>query len=629
MTTQDPKIRPEHLRRAAVVYVRQSSLHQVRGNRESAARQYALAERARALGWPAGTVQVIDDDQGRSGATAAHRQGFKKLLAEIGAGQVGLVLALEASRLARSSADWHRLVEICVVTHTLLADEAAVYNPRDPNDRLLLGVKGTISEAELFTLRCRLHEGRWNKARRGELARSLPVGYVRTEAGQVVKDPDRQVQSRIAYILELFARLQVARRVVVQLRQEKLLVPVKVWGGARHGEVRWKAPTFADVLRLLHNPIYAGAYAYGQKAYDPFDRSPVTGKAKAKTRALTDWPVCRRDAHPAYLSWDQFVRNQETLRGNWYRQGARGAPRRGRALLQGVVRCGRCGARLGVLTYSTKEKRAPGYACVKAYGQEGAERGCQFLSSAPVDAAVTELFLSAVTPAQIDIALHALDQVEQERAEARRQRQMQLQHVEYEAELARRRYEQTDPTNRLVAAELETRWEEVLRRREQLLRECEELDRQAETPPGAAERRRIREMAGDLSRVWHAETTAMEDRKALLRFLVHRVYLDGVTEAGRIRIEVEWHTGARTQVTIDRPAVGAHAPKTPEAAVERIRALLPEYDYKEIAKKLNAEGYRTAKGLPFDLYSVGYVARTRACGRGRGAHAASGPGPDV
>jgi DNA invertase Pin-like site-specific DNA recombinase len=627
MSTNDPKIRPEHLRRAAIVYVRQSSLQQVRGNRESTARQYALKQRAIDLGWPRDRAQVIDDDQGRSGAAAEHRHGFKKLLAEIGAGQVGLVLALEASRLARSSADWHRLVEICVVTHTLLADEAAVYDPRDPNDRLLLGVKGTISEAELYTLRCRLHDGRWSKARRGELSRSLPVGYVRTEAGQVAKDPDRQVQARIAYIFDLFSRLHVARRVVAQLRREKLLVPVKVWGGPRHGEVRWKAPTFPDVIRLLHNPTYAGAYAYGQKEYDPFDRSPGTGKAKA--RPLADWPVCRRDAHPAYISWDQFVRNQEILRGNWYRHGARGAPRRGRALLQGVVRCGRCGARMSVFTYATKEKRAPGYGCVKAYGQEGADHGCQFLSSAPVDAAVTELFLSAVTPAQIDIALHALDQVAVERAAARRQQQMQVQQAEYEAELARRRYEQADPANRLVAAELEAGWEEALRRREQLLRESEEWDRQTASSLGAAERRRVREMAGDLSRVWHAETTAMEDRKALLRFLVQRVYLDGVTEAGRIRIEVEWHTGARTRVTIARPPVGAHAPKTPEAAVGRIRALLPGNDYASTAEVLNAEGYRTAKGLPFDVYSVGYVARTRGLGRGRGARPADDPGADV
>jgi DNA invertase Pin-like site-specific DNA recombinase len=283
----DPKIRPDHLRRQAVVYVRQSTAQQVRGNRESTVRQYALADRAKVLGWPAAAVQTIDDDQGRSGSRPDQRQGFKQLLAEIGAGQVGVVLALEASRLARSSVDWHRLVEICVVTKTLLADESAVYDPREPNDRLLLGVKGTLSEAELMTIRCRLHDGRWSKARRGELVGSLPTGYVRTEAG-VVKHPDRQVQARLRYVFGLFAKLRVARRVVARLRREKLTIPTQAWGGPGHGEVRWKVPTFGAVMRLLHNPAYAGAYANGQKEYDPFDRSPASGKTRTKTRPVAD-----------------------------------------------------------------------------------------------------------------------------------------------------------------------------------------------------------------------------------------------------------------------------------------------------------------------------------------------------
>src|SRR6516162_10162099 len=327
-----PKIRPEHLRRQAIVYVRQPSAHQVRHNRESSSRQYALVERAKALGWPAKSVDVIDEDQGRSGAGTAHREGFKKLLAEIGAGQVGVVMALEASRLARSSADWHRLVEICVITQTLLADESAVYDPRDPNDRLLLGVKGTISEAELFTLRCRLHEGRWNKARRGELAQSLPVGYVRTDGGRGVKDPDRQVQARLGYVFRLFTRYKVARRVLVQLVREKVQIPAKIWGGPRHGQVRWKAPDLFDLIRLLHNPTYAGAYAYGQKAYDPFDRSPTTGKAKVHPRPLEEWPVCLQGVYPAFITWQQFVHNQAALRGNQNRRDTAGSPCKGRAL---------------------------------------------------------------------------------------------------------------------------------------------------------------------------------------------------------------------------------------------------------------------------------------------------------
>jgi DNA invertase Pin-like site-specific DNA recombinase len=615
--TAHPKIRPGHLARQAIVYVRQSSPHQVRNNRESSSRQYALVERAKALGWPAQSVVVIDEDQARSATGSAHRQGFKALLAEIGSGQVGVVLALEASRLARSSADWHRLVEICVVTQTLLADEAAVYDPRDPNDRLLLGVKGTISEAEIFTLRTRLHEGRWNKARRGELARSLPVGYVRTEAGAVTKDPDRQVQSRLAYIFRLFGRDKVAHQVLLRLVREKLQVPAKVWGGPRHGQVHWKEPEFRDLIRLLHNPTYAGAYVYGQWEYDPFDRSPTNGEARVHSRPLEDWPVCLRDAYPAYLTWEQFVQNQETLHSNGYGFGKRGAARRGKALLQGIASCGRCGARMSVLYYSTKEKRAPGYGCFYEYHRHGG-RTCQCFSSAGVDTAVAELLLDVVSPAKIEIALHALEELESDREEARKQWDLQLRRADYEVEMARRRYEAADPENRLVTAELESLWEGALRQRERLGRERAEFERRREHPLDQADRERIRDLASDLRRVWEAETTSMEDRKTLLRYLIRRVHLDGVTEAGKIRIEVEWHTGAHTALTIDRPLVGVWAPRTPQAAEQRIRELLPGEDYAAIAAKLNAQGLLTAKGLKYDEKSVGYVARSRGWGRGRG-----------
>lgn len=612
--TRDPKIRPDHLRRGAVVYVRQSTLHQVRGNRESGARQYALADRAVTLGWPAADVHTIDEDQGRSGGHADHRSGFKALLAEIAAGQVGVVLALEASRLARSSVDWHRPVEICVVSDTLLADESAVYNPRDPNDRLLLGLKGTLSEAELFTLRCRLHEGRWGKARRGELAQSLPVGYVRTATGTVVKDPDRQIQARIEYVFAQFAELRVARRVLLRVRDEKLTLPTRVVGGPGHGTIRWKVPTTSDLMRFLHNPAYAGAYVYGRRGYDPFDRSPATGKAKAKVRPVADWPVCRKDAYPAYLTWDQFVRNQQTLRDNWFRHDSRGAPRCGRALLQGIARCGRCGGRMTVYTYATAEKRAPGYGCATAY-RDGAAGTCQMMSSIPVDGAVADLFLAAVTPAQVDVALHALDEVEADRAAAQRQRRLQIERAEYEVEIARRRYEAADPDNRLVAAELEAHWEQALKCRDGLRREADELDRRHDHPVGAADRAVVKRLAADLGGIWHAATTGMADRKVLLRFLVHRVYLDGVTEAGRIRVEVEWHTGARTAVTVPRRTVASWSPRTATAAVERIRGLLPTHDHAAIAAILNAEGFRTAKGLAFEVYSVGYIARSRGWGR--------------
>lgn len=611
-TTADSKIGTEHLRRQAVAYIRQSSAHQVRNNRESSKRQYALVERAQALGWSAKSIKTIDEDQGRTGAASQHRQGFKKLLAEVGAGQVGVVLALEASRLARSNADWHRLVEICVVTQTLLADESAVYDPREPNDRLLLGVKGTISEAEQFTLRCRLHEGRWNKAKRGELTRSLPVGYVcRPETGDVARDPDRQVQRRLEYIFRLFARCKVARRVVVQLVNEKLKVPTKIWGGPRHGKVTWKEPDLAAVIRMLKNPTYAGAYVYGQYEYDSFDRSPTNGKAKVHVRPMKDWPVCLKDVYPAYITWEQFVENQRTLRSNWYRHDSRGAPRKGKALLQGIVYCGRCGAKMAGFHYSTKEKRSPGYGCVHDYQRKGSGSTCQMMSSAGVDEAVGQEFLKVVSPAKIDIALQAMEELELNHQEVRRQWDLQLQQAQYEVELARRRYEAVDPENRLVAGELESLWEEAMRQRETLARERDEHERKQELPILENDRKLIKDLSNDLPRVWNATTTSMEDRKSLLRFLVKRVHLDGVSEEGKIRIEIEWHTGARTSIKIDRPLVGVWAPKTPEKAVERIHELIADHDYASIAKTLNEEGFQSAKGLPYNSMIVGYVVRSR------------------
>jgi DNA invertase Pin-like site-specific DNA recombinase len=608
--TSHPKIRAEHLRRHAIVYVRQSSTHQVRTNRESTDRQYALVERAKSLGWSAKSVETIDEDQGRSGASSIHREGFKKLLAEIASGQVGVVLALEASRLARSSADWHRLVEICVVTQTLLADESALYDPRDSNDRLLLGVKGTISEAELFTLRCRLHEGRWNKARRGKLWVSMPIGYVHNESGDVVKEPDRQVQSRLAHIFRLFAQHKVARRVLRELIEKKLEIPTKTSRGPRHGEVRWKSPDYTDLIRILRNPTYAGAYAYGKFEYDSFNRSPTNGKAKVHPRPIDQWPVCLRDVYPAYITWEQFMENQEALRSNRYRQERRGAPRDGKALLQGIVFCGRCGARIHVQHYSRHEKRTPSYCCVYDYQHYDGEI-CQCVTSAGVDQAVTKLFLDALAPAKVEIALRALEGLEADREENRKQWDLQVERANYDVELARRRYEATDPGNRLVAGELEARWEETLRRRDQLQRDREEFERRQPTIVSETERKRIHDLSSDLANVWNAATTTMADRKSLLRFLIKRVHLDGATEKGKIRIDVEWHTGAHTKVTIDRPLNSGWTPTTPSESVARIKELLPQGDYTSIAIKLNEEGFRTAQGRSFDDKSVGHVVRSR------------------
>lgn len=342
------KIQSTHRERMAFVYVRQSTPLQVIEHRESTERQYHLRERAIDLGWPGTRVEVIDEDQGRSGSMSAHRTGFQRLVSEVGLGKVGIVLMLEASRLARNNSDWYRLIEICGVSGTLIADEGAVYNPREPNDRLLLGVKGTLSEAELFTLRTRLYEGRWNKARKGQLHFPLPVGYVRTAESSWALDPDAQVCERLDFLFDSFRRHGMVRKVVRELNEQGLELPTRATFKEGYGSLVWKAPTLSAVVRILHNPAYTGAYVYGRWEYSSERRSLKTGKASAHPRSVAQWPVNIAEHHPAYLGWQEFVNNQERLRQNWNRDGNRGAPREGRALLQGIVYCGICGRKMSV-----------------------------------------------------------------------------------------------------------------------------------------------------------------------------------------------------------------------------------------------------------------------------------------
>src|SRR5499426_4062175 len=405
--TTHSKITPAHLRRQALVYIRQSTPQQVQSNQESTARQYALVQRAQHLGWAPEATVSVDEDQGRSGQGAQHRSGFQKLLADISSGHVGMVLALEASRLARSSVDWHRLIEICAITQTLLADEGAIYDPRDPNDRLLLGVKGTLSEAELFTLRTRLYEGRWNKARKGRLVFPLPTGYVYGPDGEWAFDPDAQVRERLGYVFELFRREGVARRVVRDLKVDSLELPARVMATEGYGTVVWKTPTLSTVIRILQNPAYAGADVYGRMEYSGERRSMKTGKQLAHRRPVTQWPVRITAHHPGYLSWEEFVSNQTRLRQNWNREGSRGVAREGTALLQGLVVCGRCGRTMGVQHHSAHERRSSSYVCQQGY-TNGALHVCQSMTSRAVDAAVVQAFLEAVSPESLLVAMRVL-----------------------------------------------------------------------------------------------------------------------------------------------------------------------------------------------------------------------------
>jgi DNA invertase Pin-like site-specific DNA recombinase len=598
----------------AYVYVRQSTLWQVNEHQEGTERQYRLQERALELGWPPTEIAVIDEDQGRSGRSATARTGFRRLVAEVSLGQVGMVLMLEASRLARNSSDWHQLIELCGLSHTLLADESTVYDPRDPNDRLLLGVKGTLSEAELFTLRTHLYEGRWNKARKGLLQFPLPVGYVRGPDGAWELDPDQQVRERLIYLFEAFRRLGVARQVVRELKHHGLDLPTRVVSKGSYGTLIWKRPTLSAVVRILENPAYAGAYVYGRWEYRAEVRSPKTGKARVRLRSRDQWPVLLQAHHAAYVTWEEYMQTQDQLRQNWQRDGSKGVARQGTALLQGIVWCGHCGRKMGVQHHATTEKRSPAYICQLGYQQDGDDRICQSMTARPVDAAVVQAFLEAVSPVGVEVAVAVLAQIEQQLSDLRRQWELQLEQARYEARLAQRKYDAVDPDNRLVAAELERRWNAQLTRVAELEQAYAKAEQEAHFTLTPEERAAAQTLAQDLAALWQADTTTSADRKQLLRLAMESVQLDGASRPGWIEIQIRWRSGVMTRLEVKRAQPGEGSLKTPEQAVARIHELAAELCYAQIAEALNAEGWRTAFGRPFTSQHVGYICRRDGCG---------------
>ena len=604
----DPRITPRHLAQQALIYVRQSSPTQVLRHPESARRQYALAERAQRLGWPAEQITIIDDDQGKSGAgsAAAHeREGFARLVSAVGLGDVGLILVLEVSRLARNSAEWYRLLELAALAGALIADDDAVYDPRAFNDRLLLGLRGTISEVELHCIQARLQGARLSKVQRGELPLPLPVGYVRDRDGRVELDPDQEVQGAIRTIFTQFARLGTAKAVLAFFRDHGLRLPRRMHGGPRHGELLWVKPSYQPIHLMLSNPTYAGAYAYGRRRRDggPPGLGPVGSRRRFALDALD---VLLPDQHPAYLSWEQYLANRARLRDNSRQfQSSRGAPRPGHALLQGIVFCGRCGCRMQP-QYSAS---SPSYACrtrKKRYG----EPVCQSLTLAHIDAAVAEAFLAVLRPAAIEALLALSAELEREQAQIDQQWQLRLDRARYEAERARRQYDQCEPENRLVARELETRWNARLR----TLAELEEAYRREQerglAPLTEDEKAALRSLVGDVPTLWHAAETTVEERKRLLRCLVREVILrrdEGAKGAGGItEIRIGWTSGAWTELRVRRPATSDFA-RTPAAVLDRIRTLAQHLPDEQIAAQLNAEGLTTRQGLPWTDHRVQHL----------------------
>lgn len=600
------KIRAEHLRRQAYLYVRQSSIRQVQENRESTARQYDLKRRAQVLGWNADQIVVIDEDLGLSGSTAVDRNGFQRLVAEVGLGRVGLVMGLEVSRLARSSSDWHRLLEICALSDTLILDEDGLYDPGHFNDRLLLGLKGTMSEAELHVLRARLVGGQLNKARRGELWIRAPIGYVYDPGGRLVLEPDEQVQGAVRLLFETFHRSGSAEQVVRHFHREGILWPRRLSHGVRKGEIVWIELEHYRVLNILHNPRYAGTYVYGRTRQR---KVGLGGHVHYRKLPREEWKVFIPNAHPGYLSWEQYESNQKKLLENAHGYGPdrkKSPPREGAALLHGLALCGICGRRMTVRYTTRKGRPMPDYVCQRQ-GIQTAQPICQHIAGTGLDEAVAEVVLQAVTPAALEVALEVFEELRARKAEVDRLHRAQIERARQEAERAQHQYLLVRPENRLVADALERQWNEKLAEFARL-EEGYTKTRKAEGSELSPEtREQILALVSDLPRVWNDPRTSARDRKRMLRLLIEDVTL--VREQSTIRVAIRWKGGATTQLERPKPIGAPELYRTPPDIVEQVRSLATAQTDREIARTLNARWLRSGRGNKFTRLTVKAIRR--------------------
>ena len=600
-TLRSEKISDEHLQRLAIVYVRQSTQQQVLEHRESAARQYALADRAVALGWPAAAVEVIDEDQGHSGSSAVGRNGFQRLLSEVSSDRVGLILGLEMSRLARSCKDWHALLELCAIYRTLLADTDGLYDPSDYNDRLLLGLKGTMSEAELHILKSRLQQGMWNKAGRGEVLNHPPIGYVRSisardGAGDYVMDPDEQVQAVVRMIFEQFTRRGSVNGLLKWLVRNDVKMPVRPHFGANRGELEWRRPNRVTLLNMLHHPIYAGAYRWGHRETDP--RKKIPGRPTTG-RTFNAHDACRvliRDRFAAYITWDEFEKIQQKLSENQILGKMLAAPRHGPSVLSGLMVCGRCGHRMIVSYGNTAAgKKTLRYSCQRDAIDYGAAP-CQSLSGAVLESQVVERLLQAVSPASLELSFAATKDIERERKQLNDHWQQRLTRSRYEVEQAQRQYAAVDPDHRLVARELERRWDEALRADEQLRADYARFTHETPTKLSPQEREQILSLSQDLPALWHANSTTPEDRQTIARLLLEKVTVTVEGDTERVDVQLHWAGGFVSQHMMARLVARYEQLSNYNELVQRIDELSAEQKtLTEIATTLNAEGFHPPK----------------------------------
>jgi DNA invertase Pin-like site-specific DNA recombinase len=597
---QHQKVTPRHLKRGALLYVRQSTMRQVFENTESTKRQYALRDRAVALGWPRDEIVVVDGDLGHTATAAGDREGFERVVTEVGMGRVGIVLGLEVSRLARNSSDWHRLLEICALADTLILDEDGVYNPKEFNDRLLLGLKGQMSEAEIYVMKARLHGGILSKALRGELQVPLPTGLVYDTQQRVQLDPDTQVQASVNLLFATFDRTGSATATMKAFRKNEVLFPRRVRKGPQKGALIWEPLIHQRVLQVLHNPRYAGAFVWGRRK----ERRLPNGHTAVKFVAPDEWISLVPGAHAGYITWTQYQANQQRLLENAKAHGddrRQSPPREGPALLQGLLLCGRCGDRMGV-RYSMRRdgQQVPLYLCDRDRARVGA-RTCQSIPGASLDAAIGDLLVEMVTPLTLEVALTVQDEIQSRLAETDRLRRMQVERAQYEADLARQRFMNVDPNHRLVADGLEADWNAKLRALQDAQERCDREHAADRAPLTEEQRTRVRALAVDFPRLWRDPKIPARERKRLIRLLIEDVT---ITRADTITAHVRFRGGSTRTLTLPSPLRVWELTKTSAAIMGEVDRLLETHTPGCIATILNDNGHRSGNGKLFTRQMV-------------------------
>ncbi|MEA3302852.1 MAG: recombinase family protein [Pseudomonadota bacterium] len=578
------KIKAEHLCRDAWLYIRQSTVRQVFENTESTRRQYALRQRAIALGWPTERIHVIDTDLGHSGAER-DREGFQQLVTEVSLGRAGIVMGLEVSRLARNSMDWHRLLEICALSETLILDEDGIYDPGHFNDRLLLGLKGTMSEAELHVLHARLHGGVLNAARRGELKMRLPIGLTYDDEDHPILDPDQQIRGALRLLFETFERCGSATATVKTFRDQGLKFPTRLHAGLGKGRILWGEMRHSQVLRILHNPRYAGAFVYGRSR----TRKGIDGHSHVQKLGRDQWQIVLPDTHAGYITWETFEANQQRLRDNAQAHGEerrKGPPREGVALLQGLVLCGKCGTRMSVRYTSLGQQLAPNYLCQR-HGIEHGRPICQQVPGAGIDEAIGRLLLEVLTPGNLQVALAIEQELRARVQEADALRRQQVERARYEVDLARRRYHRVDPDNRLVADVLEAEWNEKLRALQTAQDDYERQSQRDQQCLNEKQKASILALAKDFPQVWNDQATPQRERKRLLRLLIEDVTL---LKAKQIHVHVRFRGGKTRSLNLPLPQSSWQLRQTDQRVIDEIDRLLEHYTDRQIAERLNEQG---------------------------------------